>query len=65
MFIWVFAFVYYLHAVGDPLELVVWTFPRLIQPALSAWILSLGVASFSLAAGRRKSGTVLERDAIQ
>jgi len=60
----VFAFVYYLHAVGDPLELVVWTFPRLIQPALSAWILSLGVASFSVA-GRRNPGTVLGRDAIQ
>jgi len=44
-----FAFIYYLHAVGDPLQLIVWTFPRLIQPAISAWILGCGVAAFSVA----------------
>jgi hypothetical protein len=43
-----FAGVYYLHAAGDPLQLIVWTFPRLIQPAMSAWILGLGVAAFSV-----------------
>lgn len=42
-----FAVIYYLHAVGDPLELIVWTFPRLMQPAMSAWILGLGVVVFS------------------
>jgi len=42
-----FAVAYYLHATGDPVELVVWTFPRLIQPAISAWIVSLGVACFA------------------
>jgi len=42
----VFAVFYYLHAVHDPLELIVWTFPRLIQPALSAWIVCLGVLCF-------------------
>jgi hypothetical protein len=42
-----FAVIYYLHAVGDPLELIVWTFPRLIQTAVSAWILGLGVVVFS------------------
>ena len=44
-----FAVIYYLHAVGDPLQLIVWTFPRLIQPAISAWILGCGVAVFSAA----------------
>jgi hypothetical protein len=44
----VFAGAYYLHATSDPLQLIVWTFPRLIQPALSAWILGLGVAVFSV-----------------
>jgi hypothetical protein len=44
-----FALVYYLHAVGDPLQLIVWTFPRLIQPAISASILGCGVVVFSLA----------------
>lgn len=43
-----FAFVYYLHAIGNPLELIVWTFPRLMQPAISAWILGCGVAVFSV-----------------
>ncbi len=38
-----FAVVYYLHAAGDPVELIGWTFPRLVQPAISAWIVSLGV----------------------
>jgi hypothetical protein len=42
-----FAVVYYLHATGDPVELIVWTFPRLIQPAISAWIVSLGVVCFA------------------
>jgi hypothetical protein len=42
-----FAAGYYLHAMGDPLQLIVWTFPRLIVPAMSAWILSLGVAVFA------------------
>jgi len=41
-----FAAVYYLHAEGNPLELIVWTFPRLIQPAVSVWIVSLGVICF-------------------
>jgi hypothetical protein len=39
-----FAVAYFLHANGNPIELIVWTFPRLIQPAISAWIVSLGVA---------------------
>jgi hypothetical protein len=42
-----FAVVYYLHAAGNPLELIVWTFPRLIQPALSAWIVCAGCLCFS------------------
>jgi hypothetical protein len=41
-----FSVFYYLHAVGNPLELVVWTFPRLLQPALSAWIVCLGLLCF-------------------
>jgi hypothetical protein len=44
-----FAVTYYLHAVGDPLQLIVWTFPRLLQPAISAWILGCGVAVFAAA----------------
>ena len=47
-----FAVIYYLHAVGEPLQLIVWTFPRLIQPAISAWILGCGVAVFSVADDR-------------
>jgi hypothetical protein len=43
-----FAGAYYLHAAGNPLQLIVWTFPRLIQSAMSAWILGLGVAAFSV-----------------
>jgi hypothetical protein len=43
-----FAVGYYLHAQGDPVELIVWTFPRLILPAMSAWILGLGVAALSV-----------------
>jgi len=42
-----FAAAYYLHAAGNPLELIVWTFPRLIQPAISAWILCAGLLCFS------------------
>ncbi len=42
-----FAMTYYLHATTDPLELIVWTFPRLLLPATSAWILGGGVAVFS------------------
>jgi hypothetical protein len=57
----VFSVVYYLHAAGDPLELIVWTFPRLIQPALSAWILGLGVAAFSVIG---ESEVVLDSSAI-
>jgi hypothetical protein len=41
-----FAVFYYLHAVGNPVELIVWTFPRLVQPALSAWIVCLGILCF-------------------
>jgi len=52
-----FAGVYYLHAVGNPLQLIVWTFPRLIQPAMSAWILGLGVASYSVV--NAGGGTIL------
>ena len=48
-----FALIYYLHALGDPLQLIVWTFPRLMQPAISAWILGCGVAVFSVARGRQ------------
>jgi hypothetical protein len=43
----VFAVVYYLHSTGNPVELIVWTFPRLIQPAISAWIVGLGVICLS------------------
>jgi hypothetical protein len=42
-----FAVAYFLHANGNPIELIVWTFPRLIQPAVSAWIICLGVICFS------------------
>jgi hypothetical protein len=49
-----FAVVYYLHATGDPVELIVWTYPRLIQPAISAWIVSLGVVCFAPAAAPRR-----------
>ncbi len=42
-----FAIVYYVHAAGNPLNLIVWTFPRLLQPAISAWIVSLGVVCFA------------------
>jgi len=38
-----FAFVYYLHVGEDPARMVAWTLPRLAQPALGAWILSVGV----------------------
>jgi hypothetical protein len=48
----VFALIYYLHAPGDPVELIAWTFPRLIQPAISAWIVSLGVICFGNRTGR-------------
>jgi hypothetical protein len=47
-----FAVIYYLHAVGDPLQLIVWTFPRLMQPAISAWVLGCGVAVFSVVSER-------------
>jgi hypothetical protein len=57
----VFAISYYLHAADHPLELIVWTFPRLIQPALTAWILGLGVAAFSVA-GERAAGSVLAKE---
>lgn len=43
----VFAVVYYLHSTSNPVELIVWTFPRLIQPAISAWIVGLGVICLS------------------
>jgi hypothetical protein len=42
-----FAVAYFLHAHENPVELIVWTFPRLIQPAVSAWIICLGVVCFS------------------
>jgi hypothetical protein len=35
---------YYLHSAIDPSELIGWTLPRLSQPALSMWILGVGVA---------------------
>ena len=47
-----FAAIYYLHAEGNPLELIVWTFPRLIQPAISVWIVSLGMVSFGRQGGK-------------
>lgn len=50
----VFAVAYYLHATGNPVELIVWTFPRLIQPAISAWIVCLGVLCFSRSAAAPK-----------
>jgi hypothetical protein len=56
----VFAGAYYLHAIGDPLQLIVWTFPRLIQPALSAWILGLGVAVFSVTGARESRALLVE-----
>lgn len=34
---------HYLHASYNPTELIGWTFPRLSQPALSAWIIAFGV----------------------
>jgi len=40
-----FLFVYYLHAVGDPSQLIDWTFPRVTLPALSALIIAAGVAT--------------------
>ncbi len=51
-----FAVLYYLHADGDPLKLIVWTFPRLIQPAISVWIVSLGVVCFGLRSGKGSGG---------
>lgn len=59
-----FAATYYLHAAGDPFQLIVWTFPRLIQPAMSAWILGFGVAVFSVA-GERNPGAVLVEGTIR
>jgi hypothetical protein len=50
----VFAVLYYLHATGDPVELIVWTYPRLIQPAISVWIVSLGVVCFATKKARRR-----------
>jgi hypothetical protein len=59
-----FAVAYYLHVAGDPLQLIVWTFPRLIQPALTAWILGLGVAAFAFA-GEREEETAFAEDGIR
>ncbi len=50
----VFAVLYYLHITGDPVELIVWTYPRLIQPAISAWIVSLGILCFATPAALRR-----------
>lgn len=59
-----FAATYYLHAAGDPFQLIVWTFPRLVQPAMSAWILGFGVAVFSVA-GEGVPGAVLVEDTFR
>jgi hypothetical protein len=37
---------HYLHSSYNPTELIGWTFPRLSQPALSAWISAFGVLAF-------------------
>jgi hypothetical protein len=50
-----FAVVYYLHAAGNPVNLIVWTFPRLLQPAISVWIVCLGVACFATPAAPPES----------
>jgi hypothetical protein len=42
-----FALFYYLHINGDPTAAINWTLPRLSLPALSAWILSVGVHCFA------------------
>ena len=44
---------HYLHSSYNPTELIGWTFPRLSQPALSAWIIAFGV----LASGHSLSTT--------
>lgn len=59
----VFSVFYYLHVAGNPLELIVWTFPRLIQPAVSAWILGLGVAAYSVI-GESESQAALGQNVI-
>jgi hypothetical protein len=41
----VFLVLYYLHARGNPVDLITWTAPRVTLPALSALILAAGVAS--------------------
>ena len=53
-----FAMTYYLHAMSNPLQLIGWTFPRLVQPAISAWILGGGVAVFSLPDARDTRSTI-------
>lgn len=37
---------HYLHSSYNPMELIGWTFPRLSQPALSAWMIAFGVLAF-------------------
>jgi hypothetical protein len=49
--------------VGNPIELIVWTFPRFIQPAMSAWIVDLGNIVFSVV-DRRQPATFLEKGTI-
>jgi hypothetical protein len=39
-----FAFVYYLHVGSGVVQMIVWTLPRLSQPALSCWILAVAAA---------------------
>jgi hypothetical protein len=45
-----FAFVYYLHVGRGVVQMIVWTLPRLSQPALSCWILAVAMAGAPAAA---------------
>ncbi|HVT44076.1 MAG TPA: glycosyltransferase family 39 protein [Thermoanaerobaculia bacterium] len=51
---WLFLTVYFLHATGDPSVLIGWTFPRLMQSALSLVIVAAVVAP-----GRESPAAVL------
>ncbi len=51
-----FAFFFYLHIQGDPMPTINWTLSRLSLPALSAWILAVGVACFADPGTARNGG---------
>jgi len=56
-----FAIAYYLHVDSNPQQVIVWTFPRLMQPAISGWILGAGVVVFPIADMGQPEATMAEK----